>query len=124
MSDSEPANDERRRALRQEAFILAEVTPPSGEVRAVAIDDVSEVGVALLVYGEIEIGDHLRVKIHSGGVRIEVEGDVVRRVDVPPHGPWRYRVGVEIDPPSEALREAADRINEQVRALRGETASG
>lgn len=114
MPDSQPPTEERRRQLREQAFVLATVTHPSGKVRMGAIDNASETGVALLVHSRVEVGDRLVIAIELGeGEELVVEGDVVRRAEVPRDGPWRYLVGVSIDPPNEALARSATSIRER-----------
>ena len=123
MSDrikSEPPTDERRAALREQSFTLAQVTCPGGKERLGAVVDASAQGVALLVHTQIEIDDAVTIAVEIAEDEwLEVQGVVVRRDDVPRDGPWRYKCGVALDPHSEELSRHANAIREKYEARFG-----
>lgn len=107
MSDAEG-----RATPRERAYVAAEIVPADAAPCLGVMQDASAHGVALLTHAALDVGTEVRVGIQVDAERrLEVTGKVVRRADHP-HGPWRYRLGIELDEsPNEELAAEAARIH-------------
>lgn len=107
---------ERRRAPREKAIVAAEIVTPAGKRRLGVVQDASALGVQVLTHTRLSIGDRVGLLIQvDGRTQVDVDGAVTRVEPVELDGPWRFRVGVELDPPSEELAEHARSIQERQR---------
>ena len=110
---------ERRRAPREEAYVAAELRTPEGERRLGVVQDASAVGVQLLTHTRLSVGDRVALAIQIDGKnRVDVEGVIRRVAAINVDGPWRFRIGVELDPESEELAGHAKAIRERQARLR------
>lgn len=84
--------------------MAVEIGTPAGKRRLGVVQDASSVGVQLLTYTTLEPGDHVELLIQvDGSTQVDVDGTVVRVESIRSDGPWRYRVGIDLDAPSEEL---------------------
>lgn len=108
----ESEGPERRRSPRENAIVAAEICTPSGNHRLGVVQDASAVGVQLLTHTRLEVGDRIGLLIQvDGKSQVDVDGSVVRVTSVDLEGPWRFRIAVELDPPSEELAAHAKAIH-------------
>ncbi|HJL19860.1 MAG TPA: PilZ domain-containing protein [Sandaracinaceae bacterium LLY-WYZ-13_1] len=110
---------DRRRAPRESAYVAAEISVPSGGPHLAVVQDASSVGVRLLTHTRLTEGDAVSLAVQiDGETRLPLEGHVARVEALDDdHGPWRYRVGLEIDAPSDELAEHAAAIHARQREL-------
>ncbi|MFK7989751.1 MAG: PilZ domain-containing protein [Sandaracinaceae bacterium] len=100
-----------RATPRETAYVAAEIVPAGGAPCLGVMQDVSAHGIALLAGRKLEVGTAVDVAVQvEAERRVEVKGRVVRRTDHP-HGPWRYRLAIELEEPSDALASEAARIH-------------
>lgn len=105
-------DDDRREAPRETAYVGAEILTGEGAPHLAVVQNASAKGIALLTRYPAEAGEAIEVGVQvDSELRIHVTGSVVRRTDHDGDGPWRWRVAIELEPPSDELAEHAGRIN-------------
>jgi len=112
------ADEERRAAAREEAYVAAEISYGDGRPKLAVMQDASETGVRLLTHTRLEPGDSVEVSIQIAAERrLEFSGEIKRVDPAEGGGPWRFCIGIELDQPSEELgREAATIREKQTRS--------
>lgn len=104
-------DEDNRATPRETAYVAAEIVLAEGGTCIGVMQDVSATGIALLTGRKIEPGTAVSVSVQvEAERRVDVTGKVVRRTEHP-HGPWRYRLAIELDRPSEELAAEAARIH-------------
>ena len=100
-----------RATPRETAYVAAEIVPAEGAPCLGVLQDASAHGIALLARSRVEVGTEVRVAVQvEAERRIDVKGRIVRIADHP-HGPWRFRLAIELDAPNEDLAAEAARIH-------------
>lgn len=100
--------DDKRAASRQIVYVASEIVTDAGAAECAITHDASATGLLLLTCAKLELGQAIRLRVHTrdgSTPSFDVTGRVVRRepLDAPESDVWHEKVAVALDEPDSAL---------------------
>lgn len=112
---TERRGNDQRSASRQVVYVASEIVTDAGAASCAVTHDASRTGLLLLTRAKVEIGQPVRLRVHTRDgttPSFEVTGRVVRRESLGPSESdvWRTKVGIVLDEGSSELATELDAL--------------